>query len=485
MLSEEALILVGALAVLALLVLGVLELLWPTRARRRRLPPPRPRPVPVARFVAPPAVTAVPPRPSTVPGRELVGTTVPAAPAPRVSSAPPPVADADVPLFLRRPEHVERPAPAADGDADAAGLSPAERCARLLAAERYAEAAALAHAGLAGAPGLAAADRGETARLWSLMARACFGRGEGDAARRAMESAIGVAPADAVPAYQQQLAALVRQAVPALLGEAGSSSTPPSRLAALREALAWLDVAAAVGAVDELLSELGVEVQAALWPAWEQAARVLLQRQDFSAARRLLREALGDARLPRPRAEAFRTLLRRSFGGEVGQLTAQAVRSVQQAREADALDCLRHAERLLATLDDDVLPPARREELSGRVGWSYARLGTRRLEAGEFESALELLFQALRFERARPGEPAEAHAGLVHALERVVEARAAAIRRHVDTGDRAAALDASRRLWRLLEMASERGVGETALGDVKEAAQRVTRELADAASPSR
>ena len=344
---------------------------------------------------------------------------------------------------------------------------------------------ALAHAALAGAPGVGAAERGETARLWSLIARACLGRGEGDAARRAMESAIGVAPAEAVPAYRQELVVLARQAVPSLLGEAGSDPAPPSRLVALREALAWLDAADAVGAVDGALSELAVEVQAALWPAWEQAARVLLQRQDFRAARRLLREALADARLPRARAEGFRTLLRRSFGGEVGQLTAQAVRGVQQAREADALDCLRRAERLLATLEDDVLPPARREELSGRVGWSYARLGTRRLEAGEFETALELLFEALRFERARPGEPGEASAGLVHALQRVVEARAATIRRHVGTGDGAAAADASRRLWRLLELASERGVGESALGDAKEAAQRITRELAGATSPSR
>jgi tetratricopeptide (TPR) repeat protein len=484
MLSEEALILVGALVVLALLVLGVLELLWPTRPRRRRPLPPRSLPAPVARLVAPPPVSAAPPRTFPAPGRSPAGTAVPAAQA---TAALPPPSDGDVPLFLRRPETAERPAPRPDdaGAADAAGLPPAERCARLIAAERHAEAVALAHAALAGAPGVGAAERGETARLWSLMARACLGRGEGDAARRAMESAIGVAPAEAVPAYRQELVVLARQAVPSLLGEAGSDSAPPSRLTALREALAWLDAADAVGAVDGALSELAVEVQAALWPAWEQAARVLLQRQDFRAARRLLREALADARLPRARAEGFRTLLRRSFGGEVGQLTAQAVRGVQQAREADALDCLRRAERLLATLEDDVLPPARREELSGRVGWSYARLGTRRLEAGEFEAALELLFQGLRFERARPGKPGEASAGLVHALQRVVEGRAATIRRHVDTGDRAAAADASRRLWRLLELASERGVGESALGDAKEAAQRITRELAGATSPSR
>lgn len=440
MLSEEALLLVGALVVMGLLVLGVLEILWPTRAGRGRELPPMSRRLAegaVSRLVAPPA---------SLP-RRLVPPAVGSEPADRTD-------DPDGP--------------------------PAERCARLLAGGRYDEAAALAHAALAGAPRLVPVGRTEMARLWSLLGRACWARGEGEPARRAMESAVGVAPPDAAAAYQHELIALVVEAVPALLREAAAESAAPLRLAALREALAWVDTAGAVGAVDAAVSDLGVEVQAALWPAWEEVARGLLQRHDFGAARRLLREGLSDPRLPHGCAEAFRALLRRTFGGEVGQVTAQAVRSVQQAREADALGCLRRAERLLAALDDEVLPSARREELSRRVAWSYARLGTRRLEAGDFEAALAALFRAVRFESVEAGERPEARSGLRQALERVVEARVAEIRRHVDTGDRDAALVASRRLWRLLETASERGLGEDVLGEIRETAQQVTRDLSGA-----
>lgn len=475
MLSEEALILTGALVVVALLVLGVLELLWPTRVQRplpRPTLPPRLPEGAVTRLVAPPPTTRHPafPAGST---RPAVATAVAPPSAAGTASKPPPVA-----ATASKPPAVTDVATAED---DGSG-PPTERCARLLAHGQHAEAAALAHAALAGAPRLAPADRAETARLWSLLARASRACGEAEAARRAMESAIGVAPPEAVPAYQQELVGLVVEAVPALLDDAALAAAAPTRLGMLREALAWIDVADAVGAVDRAVSELGVEVQAALWPAWEQVARELVQRQEFRAARRLLREGLGDPRLPNDRAEAFRTLLRRTFGGEVGQVTAQAVRNVQQAREADALGCLRRAERLLAAVDEDVLPPERREEVSRRVAWSYARLGARRLEAGDFEAALDALFQAVRFEDPGAGERPEARTGLVRALEGVIDARAAEIRRHVDTGDRDAALDASRRLWRVLETASERGVGEDVLGEVRGAAQRVTRELSEAVS---
>src|SRR5207244_7136686 len=68
MLNEDALLLIAAFGACALVVLGTLELLWPTRpryARRRPLPvrdlsrqvPPRPAP---ARRPAPPARVAAP-----------------------------------------------------------------------------------------------------------------------------------------------------------------------------------------------------------------------------------------------------------------------------------------------------------------------------------------------------------------------------------------------------------------------------------------
>src|SRR5439155_999720 len=83
---------------------------------------------------------------------------------------------------------------------------------------------------------------------------------------------------------------------------------------------------------------------------YEQAAMALLQRQEFPEARQILHEALDDPKLPAARAAGLRGLLSGTFGGEIGQLTAQAILSIQEGREAEALGVLQRAEGLLAAM---------------------------------------------------------------------------------------------------------------------------------------
>jgi tetratricopeptide (TPR) repeat protein len=96
--------------------------------------------------------------------------------------------------------------------------------------------------------------------------------------------------------------------------------------------------------------------------------------------------------------DAFRELFTGTFSGEVGQLTAQAIRSVQEAREADACLAVQRAEALLATLSDEALSAKRREEVDRRLWWVYSRLGERHLNSGDFEAALEPLVRALGYD---------------------------------------------------------------------------------------
>jgi hypothetical protein len=232
------------------------------------------------------------------------------------------------------------------------------------------------------------------------------------------------------------------------------------RVAAIREAVAWLERAQAATGGEAALDDLRTSAHALLWPAYERVVMALVQRQDFHAARRHVREALDDAAFPPARAERFRELLSGTFSGEIGQLTAQAIASMQGARESEALGALKRAETLLGSIADEALSPKRREEVDRRLWWGYNKLGKRRLEAGEFEDAVEPLLHAARFRGVGPERQAETHAALARALAGVADVRVLAIRQRADEGDREAAMVESDKLWSLIRTATEAGMTE-------------------------
>jgi tetratricopeptide (TPR) repeat protein len=473
-LSEEALIVLGAFGACGLLLLGVLELLWPARPRH---PVRRPPPAPMLVHEPRPHRTSALVRHALAPGRSPYTRRAAVAPTPVVSGVPETEPPLPAPVLSGVPENEPPllPGPARLAEAPAAplpGVPAVEACFLLHQEGRFAEAIATATGALAVHPGPS-----ETAALWGVVALARRALSEEHEAREALERAIEAAPVDERPAYQRQLGELVAGVARARLADA-ERARPDSevRLSALREAATWLDRGLAATPAAPALTELAEGVQEAMWPAWERTVMALVQRQDFRAARRLLRDALADPRFPPALGETFRGLFSGTFSGEIGQLTARAIRSVQAAREADALAALQRAEGLLAALNDAALPPKRREEVDRRLWWGYRALGERRLASGAYEDALEPLLHALDYP-VGPGPQAETRALLLRALDGVADARALDIREAADAGDREAAVVQCDKIWALLRSAGERGLSPTDLDAVHLKVQRLFESL--------
>src|SRR5687767_5591713 len=420
MLSEEALIVLFGLVACGALILGAIELKWPSRPKRSSVRPRvrrshRPRhvhPAPRAPYVRPSPVPA--PAPVMADDHESVAAVAP----PATPVAPPPSAPA-----------------IAESTTTAPGLSAVDTCFELYQEHRFADVIALATRTLETAP---PATAHETAALWSVVALARQASGDDPGARVALESAISAAPASDRASYQRQLAALALDVAQGALAAAADHVDFGSeeRVTAIRDAVAWLERAQAMTGGEQALDDLRVSAHAQLWPAYEHVVMGLVQRQDFRAARRHLRDALDDPAFPAQRAERFRELLSGTFSGEIGQLTAQAIRSMQDARESEALGSLDRAETLLGTIAAEALPPKRREEVDQRLWWGYNKLGVRRLNAGAFDDALEPLLHATRFHGVGPDRQAETRAALARALAGVVDVRGLTIRQLADEGDR-------------------------------------------------
>jgi tetratricopeptide (TPR) repeat protein len=390
-------------------------------------------------------------------------------------TAPPRVV-AVTPLRVPMPSAVTAPEPAPVFDPEVDLVGAVDRCFELYQERAYTEAVAAATPAIAASA--AAGREADVARLWSIVAVAQQALEDRPAARAALESAIEAAPAAERVTYERQLATLASHVAQELVVRAEGVRGPSSeeQLTALREAVDWLECGTSAAPTDVALHELAADVQRRIWPAYERVVMTLVQRQQYHAARRLLREALDDPRFPTDRAETFRELFSGTYGGEIGQLTAQAIRSMQDARETEALDALERAEQLLDTISDEALPPKRREEVDRRLWWGYKKLGRRRAQAGEYEAAAEALFHALRFAGVGSDRQADTRAALVRALEGLVEKRALLIR-ELASGDREAAVVQSDKLWSRLRDALAEGLTEEDLAVAFAKAQRVFDEV--------
>jgi tetratricopeptide (TPR) repeat protein len=426
-LTEEALLLIATLVGGGLSALGTLELVAPTRPRHRRRPSQR---MPVRS--PEPAALAVDlshDEGSVVPERALVAV---AAAAPDESIV--------------------------------------ARCRALFDEERYADVVGEATAALAhdADSGLAFADHAE---LWSLIGRARHAVGDEQGARAALESALSLAPDATRPEHERWLAVLSLTVARARLDAATADGPvpPEERIDGIRVALQWLERGRAGRALEGAFAELASVARAALWPAYEEAVRVLARRHDYARARRLLGEALAERDVPSERQQTFRGLLSTLFSGEIGHLSAQAMRSLHASREMDALSALERAEDLLDSMPQDALSMTRREEVDRRLLSGYTRVATRRLESGEFDGALTPLLRAVRV----PLAGAEVRAALVRALDGVIDTRGEDIRRLADQGDRTQALAARDELWSRLVNARAAGLSRDDLEPAVAKARRL------------
>src|SRR5204863_4262658 len=323
-LTEETLIMFGALVALGLVFLGTLALLWPSRGTpdaasgepRQRWRSSHPRHAAGARerYLKRAKASEATPigRPQatqTVAPARVTATPVTAAPVSPVSIAPTPPTPAPVsptPTTFApvTPAPVSPtsvgPAPVSPTPTTSAPITPTalvDYCLELYQQHRHADVVETASAALAtDAPAeRRPAGAHESAALWSVLGLAQQGLGDHAAARAALDTAIATAPDVERPKYQRQLVALALAAARDLMAAAGAPAAPDSdgRVSSLRDALVWLARGRAAAPDDAELRELTATAETRLWPAYEQLVLALSQRQEFRAARGILREALA------------------------------------------------------------------------------------------------------------------------------------------------------------------------------------------------
>jgi tetratricopeptide (TPR) repeat protein len=504
MLSEEALVLVGFFVAAGFLVLGVLELLWPSKPRQpaHRPASPAPRGAPTLRT----SISAPEPGSATV---------LPAPPEPRAGAperTPPRKRRSKVsphsrphaghplesprtgggrgepagPLVAPPPIHGPEASPLPK-DLVPAGPAPealeadvpldrvlVDRCFALQQEGQHATVVALGVTALEQVGGaLQPVLASDVAALWSLVGLSRRALGDEDGAWQALERAVASAPADDRPRYEQHLTDLALGAARSWLARQEGED----RLAAVHAALTWLGRGLAVAPADPALREARAEAREALWPAYAEAAEALVGRGEFAEARGLLQEALAEPDVPAARGEAFREMLAVTYSGEVGQLTAQAIVVMQEARDADALGLLERAEALLGAIPNGTLSGERRSEVDQRLWWAYTKLGMRRVDGGNYEAALSPLMRALRFPTIGPERREETHATLATALGGVADERAQEIRRLSTDDDRDAARERLEELRGLLHECADLGLTTEDLAEAHATVRQLLDEL--------
>ncbi|MBI4591704.1 MAG: hypothetical protein HY725_22990 [Candidatus Rokubacteria bacterium] len=345
---------------------------------------------------------------------------------------------------------------------------PLEECRTLFQGAQYEEVIRTAEPALQGAFGepLGTPPRAaEVAALWSVLGLSRQALGDEEGARSALEEAIHAAPEDDRPTYRQQLVSLAAGVSRRLLlnAEQVAEGAGEQRIDLLKQAMVWLYQGLMEVPEDGELTAALERARRGLWGTYGQTVTSLIQRQEFHRARRLIREALADEEFPADRRQVFMELLSATFIGEIGQLTASAIRTLEDEREREALTFLQRAEGILGSLPPEAIAPKRREEVNRRLWWGYTKLGLRRVEAGEYEGAIEPLFHALKIGEIGPERQQETRETLGRALEAVVETRAASITQLAKEGKRSAAVQEAERLKSLIRESLELGLSEQEL----------------------
>lgn len=438
MLTEGASVVLGTLVATlvacGLLVLGVLDLLWPVRRRPVRQAPAAPR-------------------------RDRTPT--PAREEPRLHGEPAPTPAPMTAIPGAGPEPA--PAPAVDP------AEVLERCRRLVAAERPGDAVAAAMAVLERPAGIAP---GVVAALWREVGAARAAVGDHDGALAAFRAAIEAAPAAERDGLRRELAVWASGVAREL-----TIVAPPGAdgFTAVRAARAILDAAAEASGPDRSLESAHADLAPVYWPAYEAHLRGLVDAQDFSEAYRLATEALADATLPAERRALFETFRAQTLTSRIASLVGRAVASIDDNRDWEAVGALERAETLFRSASG--LPAEHRDDLVRCMAAVYARLGKRRVESGDFEDAIDPLFRAFRIGAIDAGERDDLRWTMVQALKGVVEARVAMIREVAAAGSRDSAAVQAEKLWQLLRSGMAAGVPQESLTQALATTRRLLDDL--------
>jgi|GEM_PF-2357808 len=368
--------------------------------------------------------------------------------------------------------------PAAQAEV-AAPPSPLDRCYALYENRQYVSALAEAVPVLESvSSGALVLDARDTARLWGVVALARQGLGDHEGARAAFTEAAKAAPSDERLTWQRHLGTLAVHVAHQLTTQAQSGvGDAEERITLLRSAVTWLDAGLEASPSDEAVRQAAVAARAALWPMYEQLTGELIQRQDYALARRLLQQALAEPDCPAAAQRTLRDLVAATYGGEVGQLTAEAIRRMQEGKEAEAIATLDRAEAMLSTVPAEGVTDKRRQELERRLWWSYTKVGMRRLEGGLYEEAVGPLLHALQFASVGPERLEETKRPLARALESLAEVRSPIIQRLAADGDRDGAMALCEKISGFVRSALERGMSREELASSLNRTQALTEKI--------
>jgi hypothetical protein len=487
MLTEEALILLATLGASGLLVLGVVELAWPSTPRR---PVRRARVTPPARFETPwtaapvafadeAAVAVAEPPPAVARAEAEVADSTVIEP----ESLPPAIAADDLPRVVEGPVMAEVvAAPPPRPEPPRPKVLPVDTCLAMYNDGRFSEVVSLGSAALEVHARMAAvSDRPhEAAALVDLVGLSKQQLGDRKGARAAFAAAIRDADASVRSTYVDHLVALVRE-----VAEDGDALADgdAERVRELRAGVVALEDALRVAPGDEGLVAAQSALRDALSPACERLVARVVAGDGDDQARALVLEALADDAMPVVWRDRLREQLAAASSAEIGQLTAQAIRSVQDGKDGEALELLERAEQLAAALPGGVVADERREELERRLWWGYTKVGLRRVETGNVDGAVEPLFRALHLGGIDEDRLGETRSALVRALEGVVDARCAAIQQLAFTDARGAQAELEQ-LSAFLRASADHGLGDEDLADASAKVAQLEQALAPTSSPN-
>jgi len=191
-------------------------------------------------------------------------------------------------------------------------------------------------------------------------------------------------------------------------------------------------------------------------PEWRDRAAALMRGREWAEARRVVESALtgGDAR---PQSVGF--LLEVCSTATARELWRLRRASRRGAGDETPLGGALETTRLLLDSEPAAeLSPATRGRAGRRLWRGQARLGLRRWRAGEFDAAVEALFQAVAVPGLDDRRRALARDLLARTLEDMAGQRLELIPQLLGDGDRPAALEQAQRLAAHVGRAREEGI---------------------------
>jgi hypothetical protein len=202
-------------------------------------------------------------------------------------------------------------------------------------------------------------------------------------------------------------------------------------------------------------------------PEWRERAAALMRGREWAEARRVVESAVATGDMSPDRAGFLLEVCSTATARELWRLRRALRRGAGD--EAPLGGALETARVLLDCAPAAGLPAEARGRVGRRLWRGHTRLGLRRWRAGDFDAAVEALFEALSVPGLDDRRRALARDLLVRTLEDMAGQRLELIPQPLGDGDRAAALDQAQRLLAHVRRAREEG---TAAEDLAVAAAR-------------